>query len=103
MVEGADARLSPSTLLHMTRLAEQGPVVPYLREVALSDDFAAYRAVELLVNQTGPAGQEVAKTLAAQDLVTHPFAREMLIRMANARGWEAGESTWHKLHIEPCC
>ena len=71
----------------LTGMPHEGRAVSYLRQVAMSSDETAYRAVELLARDLGQAGLAQLRQLHDAGAVTEPFALETLQGIAEYHGW----------------
>lgn len=79
-----DVGISGGALRALTELPDKTRLLPFLRKVATSQNVAAWVAVTILVRDTGPEGQAIARELYGQRLVTERSAREVLDRLAAA-------------------
>ena len=71
----------------LVRLPHRTRLLPFLRQLATSQNPVAEQAVILLGNETGREGQEIGRELYRQAAVTEPSARVMLAQLAQAYRW----------------
>jgi hypothetical protein len=76
-----------TALLGLSMLHDQGPVLPYVRQIVLSDDPLASDAISVLVEDFGEAGFALLRELYHGGRVQHPDARARLEMLARQRGW----------------
>jgi hypothetical protein len=82
-----DVGIRSGALRGLTLLPNKTGLFPFLRQVATSQNRAAWVAVSLLTKETGPEGRAIARELYREGRVTQPMAREMLGRAAYAFAW----------------
>lgn len=82
-----DVGISGGALRALTELPDKTRLLPFLRKVAISQNAAALVAVTILISDTGPEGQLIARELHRRRLVTERNAWEILDRLAGAYGW----------------
>jgi len=68
-------------------LLDSSALLSYLRQVATSQNAVAEEAVVKLANETGAAGQAIARQLYRDRLVSEPRARNLLSHLASAHRW----------------
>jgi hypothetical protein len=82
-----DIGIRAGALRGLVQVEESHQYLPFLRQVATSQNAVAWVAVTMLAEETGPAGHAIARELYRQNLVNEPTAREMLTRAASAHRW----------------
>jgi hypothetical protein len=82
-----DVGIRGAALQSLTELPDKTRLLPFLRQVATSQNRVAWVAVSLLTDETGPEGHAIARELFLKRLVTQPTALEMLARAAGGYGW----------------
>lgn len=82
-----DVGIRGTALWALTQVPDRTRLVPYLRNIATSQNPAAHRAIDLLNEEVGPPGRSLLLELYRGGLVTQPSAQEKLDRLAGAYGW----------------
>jgi hypothetical protein len=82
-----DVGIRGGALRGLTKLPDKTRLLPFLRDVATSQNIAAWVAVDILTSDTGPEGKAIARELHRKRLVTQEIAWELLDRLAFAYGW----------------
>jgi hypothetical protein len=81
-----DVGISGQALDALTKLPDKSRLLPFLRQIATSQNAAAWVAVGILIRETGPEGQTIARELCRGGLVKERNAWEDLDRLAAVYG-----------------
>lgn len=82
-----DVGIRGGALSGLLALPSRSANLPFLRQVATSQNRVAWFAVYLLGNDTGPEGRAIARELYRQGRVAEPTARKTLNGVAKGFGW----------------
>jgi hypothetical protein len=85
--DGGDVGIRAAALGSLTRLTHKPKLLPFLRQVAASQNPAAFSAVSLLAQETGPEGRSIARELYLSGQITEPVAKHVAASFAGAYRW----------------
>jgi hypothetical protein len=85
--DGGDVGLRAAALWSLTKLPNKSKLLPFLRQVAESQNSAAFSAVTLLAQETGPEGRSMARELYLNGQITEPVAKHVAASFAGAYQW----------------
>lgn len=88
-----DVGISGGALHALTKLPDKSRLLPFVRQIATSQHAAAWVAIGILVRETGPAGQTIARELCRNGLVKERNAWETLESLAASHGLRGGQSS----------
>lgn len=85
--DGGDVGVRAAALWSLTQLPNRSKLLPFLRQMAESQNSAAIEAFTLLARETGPDGRAIARDSYRAGRITEPGAKEAAGRFAHAYGW----------------
>lgn len=89
VTDAQDPGLRGGTLHSLPEVLDTEQLLPFLRQVATSQNSAAFEAIVLLNELTGPEGVAMLRELHQKGLITEPNVQHLLRRIRWARGWAA--------------
>lgn len=82
-----DPTIRSTTLAMLADFTDTPVLLPFFRRIAMSEDHAAWQAIVVLNEATGPEGLKVLAELYDQRLVVEPHACELLESIAKKQRW----------------